>query len=112
MVEKRGDRVQARHILLKPHVPEEALEAGMAQLDSIADDIRNQKFTFEEAASVLSDDKDTRNNNGLLANSITTTSKFEMQDLPSEIGKVVDQMQIGEISKAFTMISPKTGREQ
>ena len=112
LVEKRGDRVQARHILLKPHVPEEALNAGLAQLDSIADDIRNQKFTFEEGASLLSDDKDTRNNNGLLANSNTTTSKFEMQDLPSEIAKVVDGMQIGEISKVCTMISPKTGREQ
>ena len=112
LVEKRGDRVQARHILLKPHVPEEALNAGLVQLDSIADDIRMQKFTFEEGASLLSDDKDTRNNNGLLANPNTTTSKFEMQDLPSEIAKVVDGMQIGEISKAFTMISPKTGREQ
>ena len=112
LVEKRGDRVQARHILLKPHVPEEALEAGLAHLDSIADDIRNQHFSFEEAASVLSDDKDTRNNNGLLPNQMTGTSKFEMQDLPSEIGRVVDQMQIGEISKAFTMISPSTGREQ
>jgi len=112
LVEKRGDRVQARHILLKPHVPEEALEEGLARLDSIADDIRNQHFTFEEAASALSDDKDTRNNNGLLPNQMTGTSKFEMQDLPSEIGRVVDQMQIGEISKAFTMISPSTGREQ
>lgn len=112
LVEKRGDRVQARHILLKPHVPEEALERGMAQLDSIADEVRNQKLTFEVAASMFSDDKDTRNNNGLLANDYTTTSRFEMQDLPPEIAKVVDTMEIGEISKAFTMISTKTGREQ
>ncbi|MBQ8501034.1 MAG: peptidylprolyl isomerase [Bacteroides sp.] len=115
LIEKRGDRIKVRHILLKPQVPEEALTAGMARLDSIADDIRNQKFTFEEA-SVLSHDKDTRNNHGLLPKydpeSRVTTSKFEMQELPPEIAKVVDKMKVGEISDAFTMISSKTGKEQ
>lgn len=75
LIEKRGDRIKARHILLKPHVPESALEAANARLDSIADDIRNGKFTFEEAAAVLSQDKDTRNNHGLLPNPNTNTSK-------------------------------------
>ena len=112
LMEKRGDRIKVRHILLKPHVPEEALMAGTARLDSIADDIRNGKFTFEEAASVLSQDKDTRNNHGLLPNPQTTTSKFEMQELPPEIAKVVDKMKVGEISEAFTMIPQKTGKEE
>ena len=101
LMEKRGD-----------HVPEEALMAGTARLDSIADDIRNGKFTFEEAASVLSQDKDTRNNHGLLPNPQTNTSKFEMQELPPEIAKVVDKMKVGEISEAFTMIPQKTGKEE
>ena len=112
LIEKRGDRIKVRHILLNPHVPEEALMAGTARLDSIADDIRNGKFTFEEAASVLSQDKDTRNNHGLLPNPQTNTSKFEMQELPPEIAKVVDKMKVGEISEAFTMIPQKTGKEE
>ena len=112
LMEKRGDRIKVRHILLKPHGPEEALMAGTARLDSIADDIRNGKFTFEEAASVLSQDKDTRNNHGLLPNPQTNTSKFEMQELPPEIAKVVDKMKVGEISEAFTMIPQKTGKEE
>ena len=112
LMEKRGDRIKVRHILLKPHVPEEALMAGTARLDSIANDIRNGKFTFEEAASVLSQDKDTRNNHGLLPNPQTNTSKFEMQELPPEIAKVVDKMKVGEISEAFTMIPQKTGKEE
>ena len=112
LMEKRGDRIKVRHILLKPHVPEEALMAGTARLDSIADDIRNGKFTFEEAASVLSQEKDTRNNHGLLPNPQTNTSKFEMQELPPEIAKVVDKMKVGEISEAFTMIPQKTGKEE
>ena len=111
LMEKRGDRIKVRHILLKPHIPEEALAAANARLDSIADDIRNNKFTFDEAAAVLSHDKDTRNNHGLLPNPNTNTSKFEMQELPAEIAKVVDKMKVGEISDAFTMISQKTGKE-
>lgn len=112
LMEKRGDRIKARHILLKPHVSEEVLVAANARLDSIADDIRQNHFTFEEAAAILSHDKDTRMNHGLLPNPNTNTSKFEMQDLPSEIARVVDTMEVGEISKAFTMINESTGREQ
>ncbi|MCD8292500.1 MAG: peptidylprolyl isomerase [Prevotellaceae bacterium] len=111
LMEKRGDRIKVRHILLKPHVPEEALTAGMARLDSIADDIRNGKFTFEDGAAYISQDKDTRNNHGLMPNPNTNTSKFEMQELPPEIAKVVDNMKVGEISDAFTMIPERTGKE-
>ena len=111
LLEKRGDRIRVRHILLKPHVPDSALIAGMNRLDSIADDIRNEKFTFEDAATVLSHDKDTRNNHGLLPNPNNNTSRFEMQELPPEIAKVVDKMNVGEISEAFTMIPQNTGKE-
>lgn len=111
LIEKRGDRIRVRHILLKPHVPEQALDDSRVYLDSIADEIRNGKYTFEEAAYGLSDDKNTRNNGGLLPNDATQTSRFEMQDLPSEIAKVVDTMEVGEISKAINM-TPRTGQEQ
>ena len=111
LIEKRGDRIRVRHILLKPHVPEEALNESRAYLDSIADEVRKGKFTFEEAAYAISDDKNTRFNGGLLPNEETQTSRFEMQDLPSEIAKVVDTMEVGEISKAINM-TPRTGQEQ
>ncbi len=111
LIEKRGDRINVRHILLKPVVSDKELMASCARLDSIADDIRNNKFSFEDAASVISHDKDTRNNHGLMPNPETATSKFEMQDLPQEIAKVVDKMNVGEISKAFTMINRKDGKE-
>ncbi|NDW13107.1 peptidylprolyl isomerase [Bacteroides sp. 214] len=111
LIERRGDRVNVRHILLKPKIAEKDLEAATARLDSIADDIRKEKFTFESAASALSHDKDTRNNHGVLPNPRTNTSRFEMQELPQEIAKVVDKMNVGEISNAFTMIGMKDGKE-
>lgn len=111
LIEKRGDRINTRHILLKPRVADAAVTAATAKLDSIADDIRASKFTFDEAASVLSQDKDTRNNHGLMPNPNTATSKFEMQELPQEIAKAIDKMNVGEISKAFTMVNQKDGKE-
>ena len=111
LIEKRGDRINTRHILLKPKVNEKDLTSARARLDSIADDIRKNKFSFDEAASIISHDKDTRNNHGLMPNPQTNTSKFEMQQLPQEIAKVVDGLNVGEISKAFTMVNEKDGKE-
>ena len=112
LIEKRGDRIKVRHILLKPQVSEEDLNASVAHLDSIANDIRTGKFTFESAALYLSDDKNSKNNNGLMPNSATGTSRFEMGQLPQESAVVVDKMNIGEISEAFTMIDAQNGKEK
>ncbi len=109
LIEKRGDRVNVRHILKKPEVSEESVKASIARLDSIADDIRNDKFSFEEGARYISADKNTRNNKGLMTYHLpyenTTVSRFEMQQLPQEVAKVVANMNVGEISKPFTMIA-------
>ena len=110
LIEKRGDRVNSRHILLKPKVAEEELMNALSRLDSIADDIRNNKFTFEDAAIRISSDKDTRMNKGLLPNPETGTSKFQMQELPQEIARAVNSMNVNEISKPFIMLNSK-GKE-
>ena len=119
LVDKRGDKIKVRHILLKPEVSDSAITASLATLDTIASEIRagvvppvlqgrflSDKYTFEDAVSFFSDDKDTRNNRGLMANRSERgqTSKFRLQDLPSEVARVVDTMQVGQISQPFTMI--------
>lgn len=110
LIDKRGDRINCRHIILKPQVSSEAVDQMKARLDSIANDIRSGLFTFENAAT-LSDDKDTRNNRGLMSHvdeaSQSLTSRFSMKDLPTEVARVVDTMKVGEISKAFTMINSR-----
>lgn len=112
LIDKRGDKIKVRHILLKPNVSNEAIETASMQLDSIAGEIRAGKFTFEQAASFLSDDKDTRNNNGLMANTTESgrTSKFQLRNLPSEIARVVDTLKVGEVSAPFQMINEKNGK--
>lgn len=108
LIEKRGDRINTRHILLRPKVAEKDLMDAMNRLDSVRTDIvDNKKLTFEEAARYISQDKDTRNSRGVLVNSETGTTRFQMSQLPQEIAKVVGTMQPGEISKPFIMRDPK-----
>ncbi len=109
LIDKRGDKIKVRHILRKPVVSDEAVTNSLDRLDSIRTDIVNGKFPFEAGASILSDDKDTRNNHGLMAN-ITQegrTSRFKMSELPADVAKAVDTLSVGAISKPFTMINER-----
>ncbi len=113
LIEKRGDRINTRHILLKPKVADKDLIDAVGRLDSLRVDIvDNKKITFEEAARYYSQDKDTRYSNGVMVNDQTGTTRFEMSQLPQEIAKKVATMQPGEISEAFIMKDPKRDRDQ
>ena len=114
LIEVRGDKVRARHILRRPEVDQKDVEACLARLDSIAADIKDGKFSFEIGAQEISDDKDTRNNHGIMVNTKQNTgertTRFEMGELPGEVSRIVNDMEVGEISKPFSMID-KRGRE-
>lgn len=104
LIEKRGDRINTRHILLKPKVSEKDLTDAIERLDSLRTDIvDNKKFSFEEAARYVSQDKDTRNSNGVMVNPETSTTSFEMSQLPQEVARAVGNLEPGEISKPFIM---------
>lgn len=108
-IDRRGDKVNCRHILRKPKVSQEQIDKTMAVMDSIVVELRKGEFPFEECATYFSDDKDTKNNKGLMTN-ITEearTSRFEMKELPTEIARVVDTMKVGEVSKPFTMVNKR-----
>jgi peptidyl-prolyl cis-trans isomerase SurA len=122
LIDKRGDKINVRHILRKPVVSDSAISKAIVRLDSLADYIRAEqvpdilrkqfvtvpdKFTFEDAVSLFSDDKDTRSSKGLMANLTEEgrTSKFRMQDLPQDLVRVVDTLQVGQVSRAFKMVN-------
>ena len=111
LIEKRGDKINCRHILLKPRVSIEEKTKAIHNLDSISGLIREGKITFEQAVMAYSQDKNTALNAGLMLNDKTGTSKFEYQDLIPEIAKIVYDKKVGEISAPFSMISPTTNKE-
>lgn len=113
LIEKRGDKMKCRHILKRPEVAQADIDSALVVLDSVAADIRGEKISFEDAVRYGSDDKNTRNNHGILSNNKETgetTTRFEMSELSavsSELARVVEGLEVGEISRPFTMINTK-----
>ena len=107
LIEKRGDLVNCRHILRKPRISTEALQQCVNDLDSITAEINKGLYTFDECVSLVSYDKDTRNNYGLLFDKDTGSSKFEMKDLPTEVARAVAGMKVGDVSQPFIMVNSK-----
>ncbi len=114
-VERRGDKVNVRHILMRPKATADVKEQGINRLDSLASLIRENKITFEQTVMAYSQDKNTRMNAGLMMQQDkytgSITSKYEYQDLPPEIAKIAYEMNVGEVSKAFTMVDQATGND-
>jgi len=117
LIDKRGDKMKCRHILKRPEVAQADIDSALVILDSITSDILSEKISFEDAVRYASDDKDTRNNRGILSNikemTGETTTRFEMSELSAtypELARVVDTLLVGEISKPFTMTNMKGKR--
>ena len=109
LIDRRGDKIKCRHILRKPVVPQKAIDETMLRMDSIVADLRANKFSFEDGATVISDDKDTKNNRGLMANVTEEgrTSRFQMKELPTEVAHAIENLKVGEISDPFTMTNSR-----
>ena len=112
LVERRGDQGNFRHIILKPKVPQEELDKATARLDSIQTALVNGEISFDEAATFISADKDTRNNKGIMVNmnresNYAGTPRFELNELNQDIARKVGEMKQGEISEPFIMRNNK-----
>lgn len=106
LVEKRGDRIKVRHILRTPQVSTKNVDYMLSRLDSIKEDIDSGRCTFEDGVWNFSQDKDTKNNYGIMFNMLSnsSSSKFELKDLPVEVASVVEKMKVGDVSKPFVMV--------
>lgn len=111
LIEKRGEQVNVRHILMRPKVGTEELRQAVVRLDSLSTDIHDGKFSFEEAARFVSQDKDSRNNKGIMVNQATGSSRFEMDQLPPEIASKIENMEVGDISEAFIMKDERKNKD-
>ena len=110
LIERKGDKINCRHILRTPELSAEEIRKTLSRLDSVANLIRTDKLSFDEAVFRYSEDKDTRLNHGLMAYTRredgTLTSRIGMDELHrsyQDIAMAVEKMHIGEVSDAFTM---------
>ena len=111
LIERKGETINCRHILLTAKVPVEALERAQLQLDSVAQLIRNGDMTFEEACKKYSDD-DSRSNGGYLSNAATGGNWISLQDLQEleqgypeykNLAFVISRLEVGQVSDPVPM---------
>jgi peptidyl-prolyl cis-trans isomerase SurA len=104
MIERRGEQINVRHILIMPKVAPSQLAAARSRLDSIRNVIQNGDMTFAEAAQKFSDDP-SRTSGGIMINPFTTTTRFKNEDLDQNVFFVVDRLEKGQISAPVPMMT-------
>lgn len=107
LLDRQGDRIHTRHILLKPKISAEEKKKTQARLDSILTLIRLDSIKFERAAGLFSDDKDTRLNGGNLVNPKSGNSKFELSEFDTRDYIVINKLSVGEISQPYETVDQK-----
>ena len=111
LIEKKGERVNCRHILLRPRVSIDDKMKSIAKLDSIRVLVVDSGVPFEAAVAKFSEDKNTVMSGGLMTNMNTGASKFEYQELPPEIARQIYSLNEGEVTKAFVMMDRTKNKE-
>jgi peptidyl-prolyl cis-trans isomerase SurA len=112
LVERQGDRINVRHILLKPKPAQEAVVEAKEIADSLVSLIRKDSISFEEAALRFSMDKDTRASGGTVINPQTQSTKFELQQIQPSIARVIETMDESSVSEPFLMKDQRLGTDQ
>ncbi len=112
LVERQGDRINVRHILLKPKPAQEAIDEAREVADSLVSLIRKDSISFADAALRFSMDKDTRASGGTVINPQTQSTKFELQQIQPSIARQVESMEEGEVSDPFLMKDQRLGTDQ
>ena len=99
MVEKiKGQEVELRHILISPKVSSQAIKDAKAKIETIRTKIENKEITFAEAAKSSSDEKETRNNGGVLLNPRTMEPRFELTKMDPALYAQVSELKDGQVS--------------
>lgn len=101
MIDRKGEKINCRHILLKPEVKPEEKAKTRRFLDSVRNQIINDTLEWKEAARMYSDDEDTRTNGGLMVNYEDGSSRFEKSQIKSSIAYAIKNLEEGDISKPF-----------
>ncbi|MBL4594260.1 MAG: peptidylprolyl isomerase [Flavobacteriales bacterium] len=107
LIQRRGLKVNVRHILVKVKIGEKQIEEAKNLADSIYNILQTDTFTFEELAEKYSHDDQTKKSRGLVVNSQTGTSIFDIDQVNPQVFYSIDKMKVGEVSTPV----PAQGRD-
>ena len=103
LIERRGDQINIRHILLQPKTSDDGINKCITVLDSLQKQINSGSITFEEAAEKFSNDEETKNNGGLMINPETNTTHLAPDKIDRVLFFQVDSMQLNIASEPLMM---------
>ena len=101
LIEQKGERINCRHILLKPRIDIEEKIKTRQKLDTVRILVNDKKLTFKEACWKYSDDEETRLNGGVMVNQMTGNSRWEASQLEPKVAYAIKDIEVGEISEPF-----------
>lgn len=105
LIERRGDQINVRHILLQPKTDDKGVLKSVAFLDSLRNQITLGTISFEEAAGKFSDDDDTKNNGGLMINPESNTTHLSPDKIDKGLFFEIDTMSLNKVSAPITMVT-------
>lgn len=106
LIEKRGEMVNVRHILLIPQVYPSDLNKAKSKIDSIYSLVQKGEMSFAKAAAEFSDDENSSSYGGMMVNPKTGTTSFAIEDVDSKMFFEVDHLKVGEMSEPKLVVSP------
>lgn len=107
LLERRGNLIHCRHILIKPEISEADLDAAKSALDSVRQMIRDGKITFSEAVKRFGDkNQQSFSNDGRVANPRTGNSFFELDDLETSVFFAIEPIKEGDVAEPFRYKAP------
>ena len=110
VLERRGEEVNVRHILIKKQPTFESLNRAKSKIDSISDLVSKNKLNFNQAASIYSDDQNTKYAGGVVSDMETRSTLIPMDQLDDiEVFNAIDPLKVGEISKPIIYSDKRSG---
>jgi peptidyl-prolyl cis-trans isomerase SurA len=110
LIERRGNEVDARSLLITPKVDIDGMIKAKLSLDTIYSHVSSDSIAFNQAAAKYSDDEESKNNGGVIVNPYNGTTRFQMDELgqmDQTVAFAIDKLKVGE----FTKPMPMTGRD-
>lgn len=98
MIEKKGNRVHVRHILVQPRITDADLDDAKQKLDSIRNLLVNDSMSFETAVGKFSEDETTKHQGGMLSNQQTGQPYFEISQLDKTLYFAIEGLSPGDYS--------------
>ncbi len=105
LIERRGEQINARHILIKPSFQKSDIDIAFAKADSIYKAIKSDSITFSNAAQIFSEDKNSRYNGGNVVNMATGTTRFDADEVDPAVFFQIEKLEVDQISEPIQSLS-------